>query len=110
MDSDAKLDLSKRYWVGHGTSIYHTFDTAAELNAWHDAQDTHGRYFCRLYDTAKNIDVLGSTYMFYDDAKRWKDEAAPKKRASTVDKLKVTPHERPAPVKAKASKDRGPER
>lgn len=103
---EEKLDFSKRYRVGHGTTIYKTFDTAAELNAWHDAQDTHGRYFCRLYDTQKKISVLGSAYMFFDASKRWKDETAPPERTSTLDKLR----QKPAPAASKTVKAKEPER
>lgn len=93
IDRDIKdtgnLDFSKRYWVGHGTTIYYTFDTAEELNEWHDRQDTKGRYFCRLYDTVKHISVLGSAYMFFNDSKRWKDEPqTQEKHPSVLEKLK----------------------
>lgn len=106
-----ELDFSKRYMVGHGTSIYATFGTAAELNAWHDTQNSHDRYFCRLYDRSKEISVLGSDYMWYDDSKRWKDELPePEKRPSVAEKLKQPLHEPSLSVKAKAPKSREPER
>jgi hypothetical protein len=68
-----KLDFSKRYMVGHGTSIYETFDTAAELNAWWEARDSEGRYFCRLYDRDKDISILGCDYMWLKPDERWRD-------------------------------------
>lgn len=73
MEGMKKLDFSKRYMAGHGTSIYETFDTAAELNAWWEVRDTEGRYFCRLYDTQKHIDILGSDYMWLKPSERWSD-------------------------------------
>ena len=66
-------DFSHRYSVGHGTSIWRTFATAAELNNWFDSQDSHGRYFCRLYDDGKGISILGSDYMWRDVVDRWAD-------------------------------------
>ena len=103
---ETAVDFSKRYWVGHGTSVYRTFDTAAELNTWHDAQNTDERYFCRLYDTKKNISVLGSAYMFFDEAKRWKDNALPPEvRSSVINKLKQPSVEH----KTEASKSKEPE-
>lgn len=81
------LDFTARYRVGHGTSIYATFSTAAELNAWYDAQDSEGRYFCRLYDTEKHIDILGSRYMHLSADERWADDPAPE--AETITKQAV---------------------
>ena len=56
-----------------GTSILRTFATAAELNEWWAARDTRGRYFCRLYDREKHIDILGSRYMFLEPEERFSD-------------------------------------
>lgn len=71
---EPELDFSLRYSVGEGTSTYATFATAAELNAWFDAQDTEGRYFCRLYDREKRISILGCDYMWLKPEKRWHDD------------------------------------
>ncbi len=71
---EPELDFSLRYSVGHGTDTYATFATAAELNAWFDAQDADGRYFCRLYDHEKQINILGSSYMFLKPEERWHDD------------------------------------
>lgn len=68
------LDFSQRYMVGSGTSILRTFATAAEMNEWWEAQNTEGRYFCRLYDCEKHIDILGSRYMFLKPEARFQDE------------------------------------
>ncbi|HCA28159.1 MAG TPA: hypothetical protein DEP23_00525 [Ruminococcaceae bacterium] len=64
----------KRYFVGSGTAIIAEFDTAEELNEWYDKQDGEERYFCRLYDTVKHIDILGSAYMWLKSEDRWMDE------------------------------------
>ena len=67
------IDFSHRYSVGHGTSIWRTFATAAELNNWFDNQGSYGRYFCRLYDGEKGISILGSEYMWLKTTNRWTD-------------------------------------
>lgn len=68
------LDFSQRYMAASGTNILRTFATAAELNEWWEARDTEGRYFCRLYDREKGIDILGSRYMFLPPEERFHDE------------------------------------
>ncbi len=68
------LDFNQRYMATSGTSFLRTFATAAELNEWFDAQNTDGRYFCRLYDGEKHIDILGSRYMFLKPEERWHDD------------------------------------
>jgi len=75
---EPELDFSLCYSVGHGTSTYATFATAAELNAWFDAQDTASRYFCRLYDHEKHVDILGSHYMLLKPEERWNDSMSDK--------------------------------
>ena len=71
---DRMLDFSHRYMATHGTSFLRTFATAAELNEWWEARDTEGRYFCRLYDREKGIDILGSRYMFLPPEERFHDD------------------------------------
>ncbi len=68
------LDFSQRYMATSGTSFLRTFSTAKELNEWFDAQNTDDRYFCRLYDCEKHIDILGSRYMFLPPEERWYDD------------------------------------
>ena len=70
---ERRLDFSHRYMAASGTSILRTFATAAELNEWWEARDTEGRYFCRLYDREKHIDILGSCYMFLKPEDRFND-------------------------------------
>lgn len=71
---ERRLDFSHRYMAAHGTSILRTFATAAEMNRWWEARNTEGRYFCRLYDCEKHIDILGSRYMFLKPEERFQDE------------------------------------
>ena len=68
------LDFSQRYMAASGTSILRTFATAAELNEWWEARDTEGRYFCRLYDCKKGINILGSEYMRLRQEERFHDD------------------------------------
>ena len=71
---DRMLDFSQRYMATSGTSFLRTFATAKELNEWWEARDTEGRYFCRLYDCEKGIDILGSRYMFLKPEERFHDD------------------------------------
>lgn len=66
--------MAKRYHIGHGTGSIADFDTATEVNQWFDEQDTNQRYFCRIYDLEKEIDILGSDYMRLKPSERWTDE------------------------------------
>ena len=68
------LDFSQRYMATSGTSILRTFATAAEMTEWWEARDTEGRYFCRLYDCKKGIDILGSDYMGLAPEERFHDD------------------------------------
>lgn len=69
-----RMNLQDRYFVGYGTSVHGTFQTATELNEWFDAQYTEGKYFCRLYDRIKNINMVGSRYMRLKPEERWHDD------------------------------------
>lgn len=71
---DRALDFYQRYMATHGTAILRTFATAAEMNDWWEAQDTEGRYFCRLYDCEKHVDILGSDYMWLTQEERFCDD------------------------------------
>ena len=64
----------KRYHIGNGTGSIADFDTAAEVNKWFDEQVTNQKYFCRIYDREKNINILGSEYMWLKPSERWSDE------------------------------------
>ena len=68
------LDFSQRYMATRGTGIQRTFATAAELNEWWEARDTEGRYFCRLYDCEKGIEIPGSKYMWLKPEERFHDD------------------------------------
>lgn len=72
---DRCIDFTQRYMATSGTSFLRTFATAKELNEWWEARDTEGRYFCRLYDCERHIDILGSRYMFLSPEERFHDEA-----------------------------------
>jgi len=71
---EPELNFFLRYSVGYGTSTEATFATAAELNAWFDAQSPRERFFCRLYDNEKHTDIIGSEYMFLKPEERWNDK------------------------------------
>ena len=67
------LDFSQRYMAGAGTAILRTFATAKELNEWFDAQIAEDRHFCRLYDRARMVHILGCRYMFLKPEEQWTD-------------------------------------
>ena len=71
---DRMLDFSQRYMATSGSNFLRTFATAAELNEWWEARDTHGRYFCRLYDRKTGVDILGSRYLFLRPEERFRDD------------------------------------
>lgn len=71
---EQQLDFSQRYMAARGTGILRTFATAAEMNEWWEAQNTEGRYFCRLYDCEKGINILGSEYTWLRQEERFHDE------------------------------------
>lgn len=79
---ERRLDFSHRYMAASGTDILRTFATAAELNEWWEARDTEGRYFCRLYNLEKGIDIPGSRYMFLEPEERFHDSEAPEESVS----------------------------
>lgn len=70
------LNFNHRYMATSGSNFLRTFATATELNEWWEAQDTHGRYFCRLYDCKTGVNILGSRYMFLKPEERYHDDPA----------------------------------
>lgn len=63
-------DYSDPYFVSHGTGTICTFQTAADMFAWWESQDSESRYFCRLYDVKTGENVTGARFMWMTDAER----------------------------------------